>query len=193
MKKKYMVTISALSIITCGIVHQQELFGDGIVGGLFDVASDTVEGTGKVITGRATKDDKLQERREEDVLMIEDDSDMNHDEDMAEASTNGRGEISKEMEKGAASGEEVAGPVGGVVGGLFGVGVGAVKETGEVITGRDGKDNDNDVAQEKEEVEISTDTDDDMDVAMDDAMDDEGMSMIVHDEMIEDNVMDEVE
>jgi hypothetical protein len=54
-----------------------------------------------------------------------------------------RSETSREMERGAARGEEKAGPVGAAVGGLFGAGVGLTEDTGNWVTGDDRYSRDN--------------------------------------------------
>jgi hypothetical protein len=148
-----MLTISALSIITGSIISQQTLQArsetatemqrgtergeasagpvGAVVGGLFGGATGLVRDTENVVTGKTAEERAMRESS--------DDMDMTYDEsEMSEPQSN----TATEMERGTEHGEEVAGPVGAAVGGLFGAGVGLAEDTGDFVTGKTAKRND---------------------------------------------------
>ncbi len=166
MKFKHMLITSAFSIVV-GMLNQQTLQAHSetatemnkgaasgeqaagpvgaAVGGLFGGAVGLVKDTGDTVSGTTTEEremrDEERERIDKGMSVYEGSSDeMGYDSDMDESRPRRRSETATEMEKGAASGEEMAGPVGAAVGGLFGAGVGLVEDTGEFVAGEKGEE-----------------------------------------------------
>lgn len=151
MKRRYMLTISVFSIIAGsmmlnqhtlqarsetaremeeGTARGEEAAGPvgAVVGGLLGGATGLVKDTGDAVTG----DRVIVDEYEDDILPRTYDDEYIYE----DVYTNGRSETAKEMAKGAASGENLLGPVGAVAGGIVGAGVGLAKDTDEAITGR---------------------------------------------------------
>jgi hypothetical protein len=137
MKKKYIVTAMALGIIlanqsiraqseTVSEMEKASASGEEVagpigaaVGGFFGGAVGLVKDTGNTISGTTSTEEMY----------------MDNDSDLETVAP--RTETAKEMKKAATSGEEVAGPLGAAAGTLVGAGVGLVKDTGEVIAGKE--------------------------------------------------------
>jgi len=190
MKNKYILTITAFSIIAGSMLSQQTLqarsetatemekgteHGEevagpvgAVFGGLLGGTVGLVKDTGDVVTGETEEDRILRDRYEDETMPAsyyeEEIVPVTYDkyDDMDDLYTNGRSETAKEMEKGAASGEDLLGPIGAVAGGIVGAGVGLAKDTGEAVTGRDYEE---EVVLEPRETEMFM-TDDEMDITM---------------------------
>lgn len=161
MKNKHILIISAFSIVIT--LNQQSLHAysetaremekgadsgeeaagpvGAAFGGLFGGAVGLVKDTGDTVAGRTDEEREMRDQREEEYEMrnrrnARDEMYMADESDMDEPRPYRQSETSREMEKGSASGEEAAGPVGAAVGGLFGAGVGLVEDTGEFVTGQ---------------------------------------------------------
>jgi len=161
-----------------GSSHGEEVAGPvgAVAGGLLGAGVGAVKDTGDVLSGRTRDESIIIEDRYETPLFdeniygnVDDELYANrrldtgiYDDMDDELYTNGRSETAKEMEKGAASGEDLLGPVGAVAGGIVGAGVGLVKDTGEAVTGRDYEE---ELVREPSETETFM-TDDDMDITM---------------------------
>ncbi len=155
-----------------GTAHGEEVAGPvgAVVGGLFGGTVGLAKDTGDVVTGETDKDIIIRDNRYDDDTMqvsyYEDEIvpttyDTYKYEDIDDLYTDERSETSKEMEKGAASGEDLLGPIGAVAGGIVGTGVGLAKDTSEAVTGRE---YDEEIV-EPSKTEIFM-TDDDMDITM---------------------------
>jgi hypothetical protein len=160
MKRTYFLTILTCGIIAGGFITEQTLhaesetsyemekgtaYGDetagpigAAVGGIFGGAVGLAKDTGNAVTG--TDYDIVEEPYEEDFFMSTTNPDFDTympDETMYEHTYYGdQSETAREMNRGAAKGEEVAGSVGAAVGGLLGGAVGLVEDTGELVSGR---------------------------------------------------------
>lgn len=65
-----------------------------------------------------------------------------------------RSETAREIEKATASGEETAGPVGAAAGGVVGAGVGLVKDTAHLFSGKPVEETDEEAMEEENEMPV---------------------------------------